>query len=774
MTGPMETDAAGPAGFTHHQKGLELLRAKQPALAVAELERAAQLSPGNHEFLKSLGNALKAAGNPERAVACYRRSLELMPDHLPSLYNLGLTLHEMNRLQEAERALRRVQKIDARDTDALTHLGMVLCKQARFPEAVAMFRAALALAPGNPYLWLCLGSACHEIPEQRDESIRCLRKCIDIEPALAEPYCQLGVAYRKLGKPAEASVAYAKALELEPRAADALDGMGNILQDEGRLDEAVERHRAAIGISPRNASLHNNLGCALVRMNRLNEAVDSFRQAVSLQPDFASAHMNLGNAYGLLGACDLAIRSHQAALGLRPGDAAIRGCLLFEMQNICDWSRLDELCELQRRGIDDSSQTILPFSLLSIPTTAQEQLQCAMIFGKRQSALVAADRERLAFRFDRTRDARLRIGYLSADFHEHATAHLTAELFELHDRRRFEITAYSYGPDDSSPMRARLKRAFDRFVDIGPLSHAAAAAVIHADRTDILVDLKGYTQHARTEIVALRPAPVQVSFIGYPGAMGAGFIDYIVGDRFVTPRERAVDYREKLVLIPGSYQPNDRKRPVAPAASRSELGLREQSFVFCCFNQTYKILPGTFTIWMRLLDAVPSSVLWLLESNRWAAQNLRREARNRGVDPARLVFAPKLPLARHLGRMQAADLFLDTLPCNAHTTASDALWAGLPVLTLPGDTFASRVAGSLLNAVGLPEMIVGSVEEYEALALKLAREPQRLAALREKLARNKAAAPLFDTPAFVRHLEAAYARMWTSYVAGAEPSEIEL
>lgn len=736
---PSDRPADGHGGAAAcHQRGLEHLSGNRPDLALAELEQALRLDPRNQEFIKSLGNAHKAMGSREKAVDCYRRSLALMPDYLPSLYNLGLILHEMNRLEEAEELFRRFCEIEPRDVDVLIHLGLVYCKRSQFADGERTFRLALKIAPGNPFLWMCLGNAC-----------------------------------RELGNSGEAVAAYRAALELEPGSADALDGLGNILQEQGRLDEAIENYRAAIRSAPGSAVSYTGLGCALLRKNSLDEAVESFRKAIGLQPDLAGAHLNLGNALSLRGACDLAVRSYQTALELRPGDAAIRECLLYEMQSICDWSRLDELCALQRQSVSDS-QLISPFSLLTIPSSAREQLQCAGNFAKRQAAAVAAERERLAFRFDRAPRSKLRIGYLSADFHDHVTAYVMAEMFELHDRSCFETIAYSYGPDDASPVRARLKRAFSRFVDVRTFSHAAAASAIHADRVDILVDLKGYTQHARTEISALRPAPVQVSYMGYPGTMAADFIDYFIVDRYVVPAAQVNNYGEKLVFMPGSYYVNDRKRPVMAPPPRRELGLPERSIVFCCFNQTYKILPGVFSRWMRLLAAVPGSVLWLLETNRWAQQNLRREASGRGIQPDRLIFAPRVSSDRHLARIGAADLFLDTLPYNAHTTATDALWVGLPVLTLPGETFASRVAGSLLTAAGMPELIAGSAAEYEALALGLARDPARLAALRDKLVRGRVTAPLFDTPAFTRHLETAYKTMWRIHRSGSAPRSIEL
>jgi protein O-GlcNAc transferase len=344
-----------------------------------------------------------------------------------------------------------------------------------------------------------------------------------------------------------------------------------------------------------------------------------------------------------------------------------------------------------------------------------------------------------------------------------------AELFERHDRGRFEVFAYSYGPDDHSPMRARLESAFDRFVDVHALSHREAARLIHADKVDILVDLKGYTHHARPAIPAHRPAPVQVSYLGYPATMGADFIDYIIVDPFVVSDSQQACFSERLVHLPGSYQVNDRRREVARAPSRQDCGLPAEGLVLCSFNNSYKISPAFFEIWMRLLRSVPGSVLWLLEANQLVRANLRSEAEKRGVDSGRLIFAPIVPPAEHLGRHRHADLFLDTLPCNAHTTASDALWAGLPILTCSGETFAGRVAGSLLMAIGMPELVTKSLEEYEQTALALARAPHRLIALRQKLETNRDTSSLFDLPKLTGNIEAAYARMWQTWLSRQKP-----
>ncbi|MBY0510423.1 MAG: hypothetical protein K2P94_09740, partial [Rhodospirillaceae bacterium] len=373
------------------------------------------------------------------------------------------------------------------------------------------------------------------------------------------------------------------------------------------------------------------------------------------------------------------------------------------------------------------------------------------------------------------RHGKIRIGYYSADFYAHATSYLMAGLFELHDRTAFEITAFSFGPDTQDAMQHRVTAAFDRFIDVRATSDAGVAALSRELRIDIAVDLKGYTQGDRMNIFAERAAPVQANFLGYPGTVGAPWMDYIIADAVVLPEAHRAHYAEKVVTLPGSYQVNDGRRVIsARVFTRAELGLPEDGFIFCCFNHSAKILPDVFDIWMRILRSVPGSVLWLLKDYAPAADNLRKEAEKRGVDGARLVFAPRLPLADHLARLRAADLFLDTLPYNAHTTCSDALWAGVPVLTRKGAAFAGRVAASLLTAVGLPELIVATAAEYERLAVTLAADSNRLAQLRRKLAANRATAPLFDTPRFARHLEEAYARMHARHHAGLPPDHITL
>jgi predicted O-linked N-acetylglucosamine transferase (SPINDLY family) len=449
----------------------------------------------------------------------------------------------------------------------------------------------------------------------------------------------------------------------------------------------------------------------------------------------------------------------------------------------CEWEAFEQwqprmLGALAHAG----GPAVSPFQLLSLPgISAHQQHDCAVQWMRARLLASMAARADMAHEFaaqaasalPRAAGRAIRLGYLSGDFHMHATALLLAETLEAHDRQRFELHAYSYGPDDGSAMRQRLHAAFDGFHEISALDDAQAARAIHADGIDILIDLKGFTAGTRSLLLAYRPAPVQVNYLGYPGTLGGNFCDYLVSDRFITPTSAVADYSEALACLPHSYQPHGHAAVLPPTPSRAQAGLPDEGLVLCCFNQSYKFTPEVFGVWCDVLAQVPGSVLWLLKDER-AEGNLRREAMARGVAPHRLVFAPDLPQAGHLARLQCADLVLDTSPYNAHTTASDALWAGVPLVTRAGSTFASRVAGSLLHAVGLPELVTHSLDDYAALALALATAPQRLAALRAKLAGLRAGAALFDVPGYTRDLEALYTAMWGRHVAGLAPQGLDL
>ncbi len=448
---------------------------------------------------------------------------------------------------------------------------------------------------------------------------------------------------------------------------------------------------------------------------------------------------------------------------------------LHRSRSMCEWHAFADESRSMRAMLDGQSPGLVPpFLYLAEPgISASDHRLCAELWTQERRAAAHALREVMDFRFYGRKRKKIRIGYLSNDFHDHATALLMVEMLEAHDRDNFEIIAYSYGADDGKPMRQRLYQAFDDFHSIADLTDQQAASAIYGDGIDILVDLKGFTQNSRTRILMLRPAPILVSFLGYPGTLGDGVCDYIITDSYVTPPQAIVDYSESFALMPHSYQPHGRLSLQQSPPSRQEMGLPEDGFVFCCFNQTFKINPSMFTLWCRLLEVNPGSVLWLLDSDT-ARGNLRNEAQKRGIGGHRLVFAPHTNQIHHLERLQLADLVLDTSPYGAHTTASDALWAGVPLITHAGETFASRVAGSLLRAVGLDELIADDFDRYFELAYELATDPHRLAALKSRLIANSDDAPLFDVPLYTRNLEALYQAMWNRHHAGQSPGTLQI
>lgn len=606
-----------------------------------------------------------------------------------------------------------------------------------------------------------------------------LQQAIKLNPQDPALRYELGNLYLQSDQANEAVTCYSAALKLSPNHPQILLQLGNAYSTLGEFGEAAKYFQKSTQADPTNVAAHFNLGNVLRELGQPEQAASSYHTALKFDPRDADTHNNLGNVLRESGRLDEAIACYKTALRLNPALHHAKVHLVHQKQHICDWQGLDEdVQEIQKWVLDMPQAQISPFAFLAMPnTTAIEQQKCAQNWLKNRYSNLIYNKN-IIFNFPNKSREKLKIGYLSSDFRLHPLAFLITELIELHDRSQFEIYAYSYATDDKTPERKRLKKAFDHFIDIRPLPLAAAAKRINADGIDILIDLTGFTQASRSGIAALRPTPINVNWLGFPGTMGdlngAPLFDYILSDAFITPPEQAAYYSEKLALLPDCYQPNDRKRPIGKTPSRKGCSLPEHAFVFCCFNQTFKILPSMFDIWMRLLKARPDSVLWLLECNPWARENLCREAQLRGIDGSRLIFAPRVSTDVHLARHTLANLFLDTLPYNAHTTASDALWMGLPLLTCVGDTFASRVAGSLLKAASLPELITYSLEEYELRALQLASSPDELAAIKRKLAQHKEALPLFDTRRFAGHLEQVYQIMWQTYLMVQPPQAIKL
>lgn len=635
-----------------------------------------------------------------------------------------------------------------------------------------------------------------------ERAVALFGEVLQLDPRSVAAHNNQGNALRAAGKPAAALASYERAIALQPDHAPSHNNRGKALFELRRYEEAIASHDQAIALEPGYASAHFERARALLELmrydaamagldaalelapghpgawyvqantlyslGRFEAAVAAYDKAIALTPNDARAHHNRGNALAMLEQYERAIESYDRALALDPHLRSSHGERLHARMQIADWRGFDaELAGLAAQ-IERGEAASNPFVVLAACGSAQLQRHAARNWVRVKcppdDALGALPPPR--------RHDRLRIGYFSADFRNHATASLTAELFEMHDRQRLELIAFSFGPDTKDEMRRRISAAFDRFLDVRQESDHDIARLARSLGVDIAIDLGGFTRGSRPNIFALRAAPLQVSYLGYLGTMSASYIDYLIADDTIVPEAHRGLYSEKIVYLP-SYQVNDTRRQVAQRRFlREELGLPAQGFVFCCLNATYKITPGTFDGWMRILTRAPGSVLYLLGGRESLVRNLRRQAEARGVAPGRIVFGDRLPGPEYLARYRAADLFLDTLPYNAGTTASDALWTGLPVLTCAGETFAGRVGASLLQAVGLPELIAASQERYESLAVELASDPQLLAALRGKLAANLRTTPLFDTVASARHLEAAYAAMYERYLAGLPPEHI--
>ena len=696
------------------------------AAAVSQLQKAAVLDNSRADLHRTLARAQFASGSIADAAASAQRAVELAPGDADAWNVLGLCLE--NREPEKARACwEKASALVPRAPEAHFRLGNLLRRNRDFRAAADAYRAALAAQPGHPVV-----------------------------------LNNLGLALQELREFASAEEAYRDALRQQPALIEANVNLGELLNLQNRFAEAIPWYTQAVTINPGAAKVWSSLAVCQHRIGELAAAHSSFERALALAPADPLLLVNMASALLAARRYRQAIELLQRALVLLPKLAEAQGMLLYAKQQICDWDGFDALFAQQRASLARPDAPVVgPHNLVALPYTPSELLAAARRWVAGQVRPIPTARPMLNV----ADGERLRIGYLGSDFRAHPLANLLSEVIERHDRTRFAVHGYSFGPDDSSPERARFARAFDQFADVRAETFEQTAHRIRNDGVAILFDTSGYVIYARSGIFALRPAPIQINCIGFPGTLGANYYDYIMTDHFVTPPAQQANFAERFMVLPHCYMPGDGKRAIGAIPTRAQCGLPETGFVFCCFNASYKILPDVFAVWMGLLREKADSTLWLYETNSIASSNLRREAVRHGVAPERLVFAPRLPLPDHLARHALADLFLDTFPCNAHTTANDALFAGVPLLTITGDTFASRVSGSHLHAIGLPELITDSLENYAALALRLSYEPELLRGYRERLAQNRATHPLFDTARYTRAFEALLLQAWEDYSA---------
>jgi predicted O-linked N-acetylglucosamine transferase (SPINDLY family) len=738
-----------------HLLGILCAQSGRLAEALTYLKRAAEVHGEDAECHFNIGNLLRALGRPDEAHAAFEAAISRRPRFAEAYNNLGNVQRDMNLNALALGNFEQAIALKADFPEALSNKARMLLDLGRDAEALDCAERALRLRPQFADALNIRGAALAAIGNL-PEALTSLLGALRIQPDLIEARVNAGSVLRSLGRAPESLEHLRHALAVKRDFAPAHNGLALSFHSLRRLEEALESCVASLELDPAQPDFYNARGAILQEMRRLEQALASYEAASHLRPNDARAHRNRGAVLMELGRFEEAALALDKALELEPEHPWLEGMSLFARLQVCDWRDYSQRLRLLSERIAAGAQAAQPFVTLVLLDSLHLQACSASAWSRASTPFVTSSFG-LTRRLERPL---LHIAYYSADFHNHATAYLAAQMFEQHNRTRFKVFGFSYGPVTNDPMQRRLRDAFDEFIDVRNLSDQQVADLSRSLEIDIAVDLKGFTQGARSGIFALRAAPVQVSYLGYPGTMCSPYMDYLIADRCVIPEYLRQHYSERILYLPHSYQVNDRNRPVAsdnhaPAEHR----LPAQAFVFCCFNNAFKIAPPIFDIWMRLLGALPQAVLWLLSDSAAGESNLRQEAEVRGVEGSRLIFAERRPLDEHLARHHHADLFLDTWPYNAHTTASDALWMGLPVLTMAGESFASRVAASLLLAADLPELITNSPAEYEQAALHLATNQSILESIRARLLSVRDTCNLFNSGHFTRSMELAFESM---------------
>ena len=728
-----------------------------------------QLTAENANARFMQGIAYHRGGLTARAQGVYDEILAVFPMHFGALHFSGVLALQNGQAQRAVDLISAAVGVFNGDGSAYSNLGNAQRALGQLPQALTSYSKAISLLPDH--LSSVYNRGCVLFTMGRiDEALADFQRAGVLQPLNADVLSNTGNCFTALGRVQDALASYTQALAVNPHHVEALYNRAVLRVSTGSLAEGLADYDSALAQQPGHYDSLVNRGNVLLALQRAPEAIASLRQAVAVDAKRLEGWYNLANALADSGEVAEQLRAFQTAEAISPGVDFVRGSILNLQMRLCEWKNFAAEFAVIRDRLASGAQPIQPFPLLALTDSAALQLQAARGFCSTLTGAIAPRAVQVTPR----RAGPIRIGYFSTHMSSHAVASQMAQLYESHDKTRFEVFGYALSASTNDAVQQRLVRAFDHYADLSTLSDPQAVQRVAADQLDIAVDLNGYTSSFRSGLFALGCAPVQVAYLGYAGTTGAPYIDYLIADRLVIPEHSRQHYSEQIVYLPDSFMVNDNTRVRSERQfTRAELGLPEQGFVFRCYNNSYKILPEVFDCWMRLLQQVPGSVLWLLDENPTATANLKREAQQRGIDPGRLVFSGRIEMSEHFARNRVADLFLDTFPYTAHSTACDALWSGLPVLTRMGDSFASRVAGSLLTAMNLPELITHSLAEYEARALHLAQHPQELFALRERLIANRDSGPLFNTETFARRIEAAYTLMHQRRVDGLPPAHLD-
>jgi protein O-GlcNAc transferase len=720
----------------HSNLGGIYLDKKDYPKAISHLQNAASADPANSYAYCSLGNAFNAKGEDKKAIKYWQKSIDVNPNVPEGYFNLGI-YYSRNKYTN---------------------------------KAIGLLNIALSLNPSMALIYKYLGHNYFKIG-QYDKAVFHLEHFIKENSGDELDFAILGNCYLSLNRYNDSFINFNKSLKINPAFSQVQNDLGNYYFKIHELDKAIACYKKAIKQNSSNVDTYNNLGGTYLNKGEIAKALEIFNKAILLDPKNANSQYSLGLIYDKLGKPKLAAESFAKCYKLDNSFSMAQALRVFMLMQICDWKNYlkekKELDKITSKEIRDENKTgESPFINVLRKDDLEECFQIAKLASQNVSKEFGSAVPPFTYRKHNKKD-KIKIGYLSSDFYTHATSQLILGLFTCYDKNKFEIYTYSYGPNDKSSYRKTIEKCSDKFTDISNFGHLEAANLINGDGIDILVELKGHTQHSRLEICAMRPAPVQVSYLGFPGTTGATFIDYLITDKIVTPRSHAKYYSEKFAYLPNCYQINDNKKPISSKVyKRKDFGLPEKAFIFSSFNTPTKISPETFASWTRILKKTPNSILWLLESNIDTIRNLKRELQNKDVNPNRIYFAPKLPNREHLARLKLADLSLDTFMYNGHTTTSDSLWAEVPVITVQGAHFASRVASSILTAIGLPELITRSPKEYETLAIKIAGDKKYFEKIKEKLASNRLTKPLFNTEISVLEMEKLYLKMWSNHLKG--------
>jgi protein O-GlcNAc transferase len=753
-------------------KALESLGNSNLDSAELYLNQASKLQANNPHVLGLLGIVYAQRGNYPDALKFLKDSLRILPKNFVALSNLGNVYSLLKDFENAIEFYKKSIKVDPNFFEAWSNIGNALQELNRFEEALIHYDKALSLNPNYAEAWSNKGNALQEL-NRFEEALIHYDKALSLNPNYAEAWSNKGNALQLLKRFEEAVIHYDRALSLKPNYLKGYVGMGNTLIELKRFQEAIVYFDGALSLNPDYAEAYSAKGNALYELKQFDSAIVQHNKALELKPCDAAGWINKGVTVNGLGRYDEAIECFSKALGLKPDTFWVYGYLIHAKMKISNWSELLIYLEDISKKIMGNEKVIDPFALLSLVDNPLLHQKAANIYAKYYFPSISL----LDSIPKHLNKEKVRIAYFSPDFRTHPVSHLTAELFELHDRSRFEVLAFSLqNAPQGDQMNMRLRNIFDQFIEVNQLSDLEVANLARHLEIDIAIDLAGYTQHSRGEIFSYRAAPIQVNWLGYPGSTGTNFMDYIVADKTIISTSEQHMYSEKIAYLPNTYMVDDSKRtPSDRIFTREECGLPKNCFIYCCFNNDFKFNPFILDRWSRILLAVENSVLWISENNRSFQYNILAEFENRKIEPSRIIFAERIDsMGDYLARYRLADLFLDTHPYGAHTTAIDSLKAGVPVLTLMGQSFASRVAASLLNTIDLAELITYSQEEYEALAIDFAIVPSKLEAIKLKLGSNLRTTPLFKTSLFARNLEAIYLKMYEQYQLGLEPNHISL